>query len=93
MLKENIVVSNKLGLHARPAAALAAAAGKYASEIKVSVAGEDGTGGGADCKSVLALLMLSAVQGTVLQFTFDGSDASDAMREIFSLFENNFGEE
>ncbi len=92
-MEKLITVQNKLGLHARPAAALAGAAVKFSSEIRVRRADADENAPGADCKSLLDLLMLTAGKGTELCFIFDGEDAEAAFSEISRLFNDKFGEE
>lgn len=91
-MERRITVRNKLGLHARPAAALVGAAGKYSSDIRVRKA-DDGDAPGADCKSILEVLLLTAGEGTELLFSINGDDADEAFSEISRLFSDKFGEE
>lgn len=88
MIKEEITIINKLGLHARAAAKLAATCNRFASNIK---AGHDGKL--IDAKSVMSLMLLAAGQGTDLQFIFEGKDEEDAHRQVRSLIAARFGED
>ena len=83
-----ITVQNRLGLHVRPAAQLAAAAMKFRSEVRISR-----EGGEVNAKSSLDLLTLAAVAGTVLTVRAEGDDADAAVQAIESLIASRFGEE
>ena len=85
---EKMTVCNALGLHARPAAQLVHIAGKFKSAVSIRRAG----GSWADCRSVLALLMLAATCGTELEVQASGCDAREAMDAIGSYFKDKFGE-
>lgn len=87
---EKVIVSNAMGLHARPAAQIAHIAGRYASVLKLRKIGQRNE---ADCSSVLALLMLAAGKGTEIEIIASGDDAAEAAEEVRSYFEKNFGEE
>jgi len=81
-------IINRLGLHARAATKLASSAGQYSCTIKAGVNSKL-----VDAKSVMALMLLAAGQGTVLDFEFDGADERKAHRAISDLVGNRFGEE
>lgn len=81
-------VNNSLGLHARPASMFVEAASCFESEVLVEKEGETVNG-----KSLMGLLMLSAGFGSCVKVIIKGNDASDAMKRIATLFENNFDEE
>ena len=83
-----IVIGNKLGLHARPAAQLVQVASKFSSEI-LFARGEETV----NAKSIMGVLMLAAPQGTALKVIVCGEDAPQALREIEILVANKFGEE
>ena len=87
MIKQDITIINKLGLHARAAAKLAATCKRFASRIRVS--GDDKQ---IDAKSVMSLMLLAAGQGTTLHFEFDGPDKEDALRQVEDLIADYFGE-
>ena len=83
----SVVLTNKMGLHARPSTQIATAAGRYASDIYIA---KDGLT--VDAKSVLELLMLAAECGSELHISADGDDASDAIKSVVELVESRFGE-
>jgi phosphocarrier protein HPr len=86
-----VVVINKVGLHARPAMQFVDVANQFTSEIKVIKGGEEP--GEADGKSVMQMIILAATEGTPLTIVADGDDAEKAVAELVALFENKFGEE
>lgn len=83
-----IRLSNKLGLHVRPAAQLAEIASKYKSEI--TIIQDDKS---VNAKSIIELLTLGASEGTIVTIRADGKDANSALVEIKQLIENKFSEE
>ena len=85
---EKMTVCNAMGLHARPAAQLVHIAGKFKSAVSIRKIG----GSWADCRSVLALLMLAASCGTELEVQASGSDAREALDAISAYFKDKFGE-
>ena len=87
----DIIVSNKLGLHARPAMQFVDLANQFASNIKVIKGGEEP--GEADGKSVMQLIILAAVEGTPMRIEAEGEDAETAVEKLAELFETGFGEE
>ncbi len=85
----DVTVANRLGLHARPAAALVRRANTFKSDVMLVKDGEE-----VNCKSVLSLMMLAAGEGTRLRILAMGAeDAEDAVRAIAGMFEERFGEE
>ncbi|MGD9984194.1 MAG: HPr family phosphocarrier protein [Porticoccaceae bacterium] len=88
MIKCELTIVNKLGLHARAAAKLAATAGRFASSIQT---GRDGRL--VDAKSVMSLMLLAAAQGTTLEFIFDGSDEAEAQESVAALIAARFHED
>ena len=87
----DIIVSNKLGLHARPAMQFVDLANQFKSEIKVIKGGEEP--GEADGKSVMQMIILAATQGTPLKIEATGDDAEEAVRQLGELFDEKFGED
>jgi phosphocarrier protein len=85
-----VVVSNAMGLHARPAAQLVHLANRFKSDLKLYRAGEGGRE--ADCRSVLAMLMLAACKDTELELRASGEDAADAVETLAGYFDRNFDE-
>ena len=88
-IQTKLIILNKLGLHARAAAKLAATASRYSCVILV------GTKAGEliDAKSVMSLLLLAANNGTTLYFDIKGSDAENAYGALKNLITNKFNEE
>jgi phosphocarrier protein len=82
-----IVVSNKTGLHARPAAELVQALSKYQSDIKILKDNFE-----VDAKSIMGVMALAASFGSKLKFTADGCDEAEAINAIEKLFNSKFGE-
>ena len=87
----DIIVSNKLGLHARPAMQFVDLANQFKSEIKVTKFGEEP--GEADGKSVMEMIILAATEGTKMRIDAEGEDAEDAVTKLVQLFDDKFGEE
>ena len=88
---KDIVVCNKLGLHARPAMQFVDLANQFQSTITVRSFGEEP--GEADGKSVMQMIILAATEGTPLRIEADGEDAQKAVDKLAELFESKFGEE
>jgi phosphotransferase system HPr (HPr) family protein len=85
-----VLVSNRLGLHARAAAQLVKLASSFKSEIKLS---RDDGRISVNAKSILNVLTLAAVNGTTLQITADGEDEVATVEAIAELFARRFDEE
>jgi len=84
----SIVISNKVGLHARPARLLVQTAAQFQSQIKVSC-GEKA----ANAKSIVGILKLSASLGDTLLLRAEGEDAEQAIHTLTDLIERKFDEE
>lgn len=87
MIEVEVEVKNEHGVHARPATKLAQVAAKYTSSITVINSGME-----ADAKSVISIMMLAAVKGTMLTIRVDGEDEADAVKDVVNLFDGLFGE-
>jgi len=87
----DIVVSNKLGLHARPAMQFVDLANQFSSSVIVRKPGPEACE--ADGKSVMQMLTLEAFEGTPLRIEADGDDAEQAVQKLAELFASKFGEE
>lgn len=84
------VVRNPSGLHARPAAAFARAAGRY--DAAVEVTDLDGGSAPVSGKSLIALMALGVRPGTRVRVSATGADAREAVAELRELVESGFGE-
>ncbi|MCP4643259.1 MAG: HPr family phosphocarrier protein [bacterium] len=87
-ITEELVIANKLGLHARPAATLVQKVLQFSSDVHISLNGHR-----VNAKSIMGLLTLAAAQGSRLSVTCKGSDARDTMDAIRALVESGFGED
>ena len=87
-MTKDLVVSNKLGVHARPAAMFVKVANKFQSDIYVEKDGETVNG-----KSIMGLMMLAAGPGSKLHVRASGTDASQALNELEALLKRKFDED
>jgi phosphocarrier protein HPr len=85
---KKLKVENQYGIHARPAALLVKAAGKYQCDIFIEKDGNK-----VSCKSIMGLMTIEGYPGSMMQVTASGSDAHMAMEEIEELFVNKFYED
>lgn len=90
MIRQPVLVTNKLGLHARAAAKLVRLASRFSSSIYIS---RENVNQQIDSKSILGILMLAASKGTQLVISIEGQDEAEAKDAICHLFETRFGEE
>jgi phosphocarrier protein len=82
-----IVVSNKLGLHARAAAKLTQLAGQFSGEIFISKGAQR-----VNAKSIMGVMMLAAGIGSTVKLEASGGDAEQALQAMQALFDDKFGE-
>ncbi|AMO58052.1 phosphocarrier protein HPr [Endozoicomonas montiporae] len=87
MIQTQATIINKLGLHARAASKFVSTTSNFTSQVKVGLNGRE-----VDGKSIMAIMMLAAGQGTVLDLTFDGEDEQAAAEALNSLINDYFGE-
>ena len=87
-MTKDFLVSNKLGIHARPAAMFVKTANRFSCDIFVEKDGEKVNG-----KSIMGLMMLAAGPGSTLTVHAAGQDASQALAEIETLIRRKFDEE
>jgi phosphocarrier protein len=87
-ITRDLVVINKLGIHARPAAMFVKIASKFECDIFVEKDGERVNG-----KSIMGLMMLAAGPGSKLKVIASGADAAQAMNEIEALLKRKFDED
>ena len=86
-LRKDFIISNKLGLHARPAAMFVKLANGFESDIWVGHDDEQVNG-----KSIMGLMMLAAASGTTISISAEGEDASAAILALGGLIEGGFEE-
>jgi phosphocarrier protein HPr len=87
MIRTTIVISNKLGLHARASAKLTKLAGSYQCDVHMSRNGRR-----INAKSIMGVMMLAAGQGTEIEIETDGADEEAAMAALRALIDEKFGE-
>jgi phosphocarrier protein HPr len=87
-MTKDFLVSNKLGIHARPAAMFVKTANRFTCDIFVEKDGEKVNG-----KSIMGLMMLAAGPGSKLTVIANGHDAHQALAEIETLIQRKFDEE
>ena len=87
-ITKNLVIVNKLGVHARPAAMFVRTANTFDCEIFVEKDGETVNG-----KSIMGLMMLAAGPGSTLEVRAQGRDAAQALDELEALVNRKFEED
>ncbi len=87
MVVREVTVTNRAGLHTRPASMIVRTASKFKSEFFIQKDSYEING-----KSIIGVMTLAAEQGSTLTLTFDGEDEEEAADEIAELFEDGFGE-
>ncbi len=87
-ITKELVVTNKLGIHARPAAMFVRTANRFDCDIFVEKDGEKVNG-----KSIMGLMMLAAGPGSKLMLHAEGGDAARAAVELEALVKRKFDEE
>jgi phosphocarrier protein len=88
VLKREVKVINKLGLHARAAAKFVTTASNFTSDILVLRDGHMVNG-----KSIMGMMMLAAARGTRLEIQANGEDAENALDRLEALVKQRFGED
>ena len=87
-LTREVVILNRYGLHARPAALFVKTSNRFKSEVWVEKDGEEVNG-----KSIMGLMMLAAGHGSKLTISASGSDAEKFLEEIEQLIASRFNED
>lgn len=88
MISREVIICNKLGLHARAASKLVNCASRFESEIWLQ-RGEREING----KSIMGVLTLAAGKGTLITVHADGEDEAEAVDEVEKLILGRFGED
>jgi phosphocarrier protein HPr len=84
---KELLVQNKMGIHARPAAMIVRVTNKFKSEVLVEKDEEQVNG-----KSIMGLMMLAAAKGSKVKFIATGDDAPAMLTELEALFAKRFDE-
>jgi len=87
MISNELVIINKLGLHARASTKLTQTASKFNSEIWISRNGRR-----VNAKSIMGVMMLAASKGSEVTLEASGSDEQEAINALSALIANYFGE-
>ncbi|MBX7228916.1 MAG: HPr family phosphocarrier protein [Burkholderiaceae bacterium] len=87
MIQQDIVISNKLGLHARASAKLTQIASRFNSEIWISRNDRR-----VNAKSIMGVMMLAAGLGSTVKLETEGADQDEAMAALIALINDKFGE-
>ena len=85
--KKNLIITNKLGLHARAASVFVKTASAFASSINVSNPEKEANG-----KSIMSMMLLQASYGSEIEICVEGEDESEAIAAIEALVNDKFGE-
>jgi phosphocarrier protein len=87
MVKSEIKVVNKLGLHARASAKLTQTASSFKSQVWIAKAGRR-----VNAKSIMGVMMLAAGLGSTVEIEAEGEDEVAALAAVEKLFADKFGE-
>ena len=87
MIKQDIEIINKLGLHARASSKLTQTASQFSSDIWIEKNGRK-----VNAKSIMGVMMLAAAQGSNITLEANGTDETAAMAALQALINDYFGE-
>ena len=84
-MKQDIEIINKLALHARASSLFVQVASRFKSQVQVSFRGQTVNG-----KSILGLMMLEAIKGSIITLEVVGPDEKEAMSALLQLINHYF---
>ncbi|MBW8078198.1 MAG: HPr family phosphocarrier protein [Gallionella sp.] len=87
MQQQDVLIINKLGLHARASAKLTQLASGFKCEVMLSRNHRR-----VNAKSIMGVMMLAAAKGTTINIETQGEDEAEAMRALLALINDYFGE-
>ena len=88
-MKKDFLITDEIGLHARPATLLVNEASKFVSDVKIISGDKE-----ANLKSIMGAMSLGVTNGTTISIAAEGVDAEEALTSIAKVFvEANLGEE
>jgi len=87
MFTKEITLTNKTGLHARPASLFVKEASKFSSVIMVAKNGKK-----YNAKSIIGVLSMGAGNGDTISIIADGNDEVEAVEALINLVKSNFNE-
>ncbi|WP_293706255.1 MULTISPECIES: HPr family phosphocarrier protein [unclassified Stenotrophomonas] len=88
MLEKELIVSNRLGLHARATAKLVQVLSGFRANATLVAKGRE-----VNAKSIMGVMLLAAAQGTPVTVRVDGEDEAAALEAVAALFERRFDED
>jgi phosphocarrier protein HPr len=88
MVEQQVVIQNRLGLHARACSVFVKEAAKYQAHVTLARDGLEVNG-----KSILGVMMLAAERGAELTLRAEGADETDALAALVKVVNDKFGEE
>lgn len=88
MIERDLVVTNRLGLHARATAKLVQLLSQYRSTVTLAAKGREING-----KSIMGVMLLAAGQGTHIKLRVEGEDEQACADAVAALFERRFDED
>ncbi|MGE8282015.1 MAG: HPr family phosphocarrier protein [Stenotrophomonas sp.] len=88
MLEQELIVSNRLGLHARATAKLVQVLSGFRANATLLAKGRE-----VNAKSIMGVMLLAAAQGTPVTVRVDGEDEAAALEAVTALFERRFDED
>ena len=86
-ITEEMVITNRLGMHLRPAQQFVQTVLRFNSDVHI-----DRNGHRINAKSIMGLLTLAAAQGAKIVVICDGDDAEKVMAAVRELVASGFGE-
>lgn len=83
-VERDVVIASRVGLHARPAAAVAKAAADLPVVVRIAKGGDP-----VDARSLLSLISLGAEQGDTVTLSAEGDGAAEAVDRLAALLESD----
>lgn len=87
-MKQQLIIVNKLGLHARAAAKLTKLASSFACNVYLKHGQRE-----VNAKSIMGVMMLAACKGSEVELNVNGPDEQEALQQLSGLIQSGFGEE
>ncbi|TXH66261.1 MAG: HPr family phosphocarrier protein [Lysobacteraceae bacterium] len=88
MIERELLIDNRLGLHARATAKLVQTVSGFRSSATVTAKGRE-----VNAKSIMGVMLLAAGKGSSVVVRIDGEDEVAAMDAVVALFERRFDED
>ncbi len=88
MAEKTVIVQNRAGIHARPAALIAQTANKFVAEVFMTKDGME-----INAKSIMGVITMAAAYNSSIAIRTEGSDEDDALNALCALFDSKFEED